>query len=427
MNSDLEVTESVLRDKILDFEKFLPFGETLRGYLEQSFVKAADLSELLRARGVFVQTAQKEDLIPILIATLISPSEFQTLLDCRKERDLKEKTIDRTRTWKSNRSLLEAANSTVQLDKLDFESTEKCKLLGKPTISPVNGDSEHIELNFTVRRTRMALDWSNEESQFAGKVTLKKVKVAGQVVLTITHTSPETKDVAEKYAKLIEEALRSSDDIGEPSADDQILYSSFDNTQRADFFLSLTGECNHDQLKFDRLTNFEALTDRTKPIPDSCKDLIEGFEQLRLKGELHNSAYCRKREIYPFVRFYRMDARFKFKVIGAEGECTIRFEFSEYGTSQNNKAEFTHEIEIHHLDEKFKHISKAAVKKPLQDLASRVVAEKFKGRYQQNDIRLAAMAQSKFKKLPAATPPTGGAFTSALDQDLPFSDYSKPI
>lgn len=410
MNNELETTEPVPRDKILDFEKFLPFGETLRGYLEQSFVKTTDLSDLLRGRGVFVQGAQKEDLIPILTATLISPSEFQTLLDCRKERDSKEKTIDRTRAWKSNRSLLEATNAAVQLDKLDFESTEKCKLLGKPTISPINGDSEHVELNFTVRRTRMSLDWSNEESQFTGKVTLKKVKVANQVVLTITHTSPETKDVAEKYAKLIEDSLRSSDDIGEPSADDQILYSSFDNVQRADFFLSLTGECSHDELGFVHLTNLEALTDRTKPIPDNCKELIEGFEQLRLRGELHNSAYCRKREIYPFVRFYRMDARFKFKVTGAEGECNIRYEFAEYGTSQNKKAEFTHEIEVSHLADKFKHVSKAAVKKPLQELVSRVVAEKFKERNKRKKPNLKATAQSKLlpvTKLPSA-------------QDLPF-------
>jgi len=142
--------ESSPRNKILDLEKFLPFGETLRGYLEQSFVKASDLSELLRARGVFVQDAQKEDLIPILSATLISPSEFQTLLDCRRERDSKEKVINRTRAWKSNRSLLTAANETVQLDKLPFESTHKCKLLGKPTISTVDGDPEHIEVDFTV-------------------------------------------------------------------------------------------------------------------------------------------------------------------------------------------------------------------------------------------------------------------------------------
>jgi hypothetical protein len=422
MNDNPETAEPAPRDKILDFEKFLPFGETLRGYLEQSFVKTTDLSDLLRSRGVFVQGAQKEDLIPILTATLISPSEFQTLLDCRKERDSKEKTIDRTRAWKSDRSLLEAANAAVQLDKLDFESTEKCKLLGKPTISSINGDSEHIELNFTVRRTRVALDWSNEESLFAGKVTLKKVKVAGQVVLTITHTSPETKDVAEKYAKLIEESLRNSDDIGEPTADDQILYSSFDNTQRADFLLSLTGECSHDELEFVQLTNLEALTDRTNTIPDNCKELIEGFEQLRLKGELHKSAYCRRREIYPFVRFYRMDARFKFKVIGAEGECNIRYEFAEYGTSQSKKAEFTHEVEISHLADKFKHVHKGVVKQPLQELVSRVVAKKFKERNKGNKSTPAATTRSRPPKRRVAAPPAAGTTVtpSALAQDLPF-------
>jgi hypothetical protein len=385
MSTEGEAEEIVPRDRIVEFDKFLPFGETLRGYLVQPFVKAADLSELLRARGVFVQAAEKGDLVAILAATLISPAEFQTLLDCRRERDSKEKIIDRTYGWKSKRSLLDAANSAVQLEKLPFENTDKCKLLGKPTIAPVDGDPEHIELSFAIRRTKMSLDWSSEESQFSGKVTLKKIKVAGQVVLTITHTSPETKDVAEKYAKLIEESLRESADIGEASPDDQILYSSFDNTQRADFLLSLTGQCSHDELTFVKLTNLEALTDTSLPIPDGCKELIEGFDQLRLRGELHNSAYCRKREIYPYVRFYRMDARFKFKVIGGEGECTIRYEFADYGTSESQKAEFTHETEISTLADKFRHVSKASVKKPLQDLITRVIAEKFKNRNEKKE------------------------------------------
>lgn len=217
---------------------------------------------------------------------------------------------------------------------------------------------------------------------------------------TGTHTSPETKEVAEKYAKLIEESLRSSGDIGDPSAEDQILYSSFDNTQRADFLLSLTGDCHHEELAFVRLTNLEALTDTTQQIPDDCKDLIEGFEQLRLRGELHKSAYCRRREIYPFVRFYRMDARFKFKVKGAEGECIIRYEFADYGTSQNQKAEFTHETEVSNLADKFKHVSKADVKKPLQELVARVVAERFKERNTRKQAAPPTASRTRTRKHP---------------------------
>jgi hypothetical protein len=393
MNTLPETREPSQHGKILDFEKFLPYGETLRGYLRQSFVKLADLSELLRSRGVFVQSAEKEDLVALLTTTLISPSEFQTLLDCRKERDLREKIIERTRAWKSNRSLRDAANAVVDLEKLDFESTEKCKLVGKPTIVPINGHSEYIEVKFTVLRTRKSLDWSDEETQFSGKVTLKKVEVAGQVILTITHTSPETKEIAEKYAKLIEDSLQASDDIGEPSSEDQILYSTFDNIQRADFLLSLTGGCSHGELKFVRLVNLEALTDTTQKIPENCRDLIEGFEQLRLKGELHKSAYCRKRELYPFVRFYRMDARFTFKVVGAEGECLVRYEFSGYGTSENPNAEFTHEIEGWDPADKFKHVSKASVQKSLQELISRVVAQKFKERARAINPQLGVTSQ----------------------------------
>lgn len=381
MSNTPETPLDVPKSKILDFGKFLPFGETLRGYLEQPFVRTSDLSDLLRSRGVFVQDAEKEDLIPILVATLVSPFEFQTLLDCRKERDLKEKVINRTRNWTSKRSLVEAANSSVDLARIPFTSTDKCKLLGKPTITPVAGNSEHIEVGFVIQRTRQSLDWSNEESQFAGKVTLKKEEIDGKVVVSIMHTSPETKNVAEKIATLIEDSLRSSEDIGDATSEDRILYSSFNNIARADFLLSLTGRFPDDALVFQKLTHFDALTEHSEEVPEDCKDLIEGFEQLRMKGELHRSAYCRRREIYPFVRFYRMDARYKFKILRAEGECVIRYEFSDYGSTQDQSAEFTHEVEISSRADNSRHLTKASIKTPIQELVARVIAEKYK--YQQ--------------------------------------------
>lgn len=366
------------RTKVRDMTKFLPFGETLRRYLDQTFVKTSDLSELLRGRGVFVQGADKEDLIPILVTTLISPSEFQTLLDCRKERDSKEKIINRTRTWKSSRSLQEAADASVQLENLDFVDSEKCKLIGKLVITSVGGDPNSIEVTFTIQRTKMSLDWCNEDSRYIGKVSLKKEEIDGKIVVSITHTSPETKDIAEKIAKLVEDSLKKSGDIGEPTSDDRILFSSFDNVQRADFFMSFTGADGHSGLIFERSTHLDALTVTGVEIPESCKELIEGLELLKLRGELHKCAYLRKREIYPFIRFYRMDARFKFIVPGAEGECAVRYEFADYGTSKNPSAEFTHEVEIASLGDKFKHVSKQNVKKSLQELIARIVAEKFK-------------------------------------------------
>ena len=386
------------RRKVRDMTKFLPFGETLRSYLDQSFVKESDLSELLRARGVFVHGAEKEDLVLLLVTTLISPSEFELLLECRRDRDSKEKVINRRRSWKSTRSLHEAANASVNLSDVPFVSTEKCKLIGKPVISTVDGDANNIELKFTIQRTRLSMDWSNEESQYSGKVSLKKEEIDGQIVMTITHTSPETKDVAEKYAKLLEESLQASGDIGDPSQNDQILFSCFDNVQRADFFLGLTGGCGRDELVFERLAHLDALTVAEADPPESCKNFITGLDQLRLRGELHKSAYLQMRELYPFIDFYRMDARFKFKVAGAEGECNVRYEFPDFGKTRSPSSEFTHEVEIVSLGDKFKNASKPNVRKSLQDLVARIVAEKFKSRAVQAASSSSQVLDGKSKK-----------------------------
>lgn len=405
------------RRKVRDMTKFLPFGETLRAYLDQSFVKDSDLSELLRARGVFVHGAEKEDLVLLFVTTLISPSEFQSLLECRRDRDSREKIINRRRSWKSTRTLQEAANASVNLNALPFENSEKCKLIGKPIITIIDGDANNIEVNFTIQRTRMSMDWSNEDSQYSGKVSLKKEEIAGQIVVTIKHTSPETKDVAEKYAKLIEESLRASGDIGDPSQNDQILFSSFDNIQRADFFLSLTGGCGRDELVFEKLTHLDAHTVPDADPPESCRNLVAGLDQLKLRGELHKSAYLQMRELYQFIYFYRMDARFKFKVVGAEGECIVRYDFSDFGRAKSPSSEFTHEVEIATFGDKYKHASKANVRKSLQDLVGRIVAEKFEKRNVQAIIGSPGNSREDSKN---ATRVEGGqnARTAKIEADL---------
>jgi hypothetical protein len=174
--------------------------------------------------------------------------------------------------------------------------------------------------------------------------------------------------------------LQTAGDIGDPSENDQILFSSFDNVQRADFFLSLTGGCGRDELTFEKLTHLDALTVPGGEPPASCRALVLGLEQLRLRGELHKSAYLQTRELYPFIYFYRMDARFKFKVVGAEGECVVRYEFADYGTSKSPSSEFTHEVEIASFGDKFKQASKHNVRKSVQELIARIVAEKFRTR-----------------------------------------------
>ena len=79
-----------------DIDVLLPFGEALRGFLEQPFIAPADLRHTLRSRGVFLSRSEKRDTIPTLVCLLLCPREFDELRECQSSREDNPKQITRT-------------------------------------------------------------------------------------------------------------------------------------------------------------------------------------------------------------------------------------------------------------------------------------------------------------------------------------------
>ena len=78
-----------------DIDKFIPFGEALRGFANQKFISAYELQTILKERGVFVLNADKDYLVPILQTLMLSPAEFDKIRDAFSRREDSEKKISR--------------------------------------------------------------------------------------------------------------------------------------------------------------------------------------------------------------------------------------------------------------------------------------------------------------------------------------------
>lgn len=62
-----------------DIRKIIPFGEYLRGFVNQKYITKAELSGILKERGIFVLNSEKEFTVPLLQTLLLSPSEFDKI------------------------------------------------------------------------------------------------------------------------------------------------------------------------------------------------------------------------------------------------------------------------------------------------------------------------------------------------------------
>ena len=54
-----------------DINKFIPYGEALRGFADQKFISAAEIHRILKERGIFTFNNNKDYTVPIMKTLLL--------------------------------------------------------------------------------------------------------------------------------------------------------------------------------------------------------------------------------------------------------------------------------------------------------------------------------------------------------------------
>ena len=62
-----------------DIDKFIPYGEMLRGYANQNIISNAEIHRILKERGIFTLNQEKEYTVPILQTLLLSQKNLRKL------------------------------------------------------------------------------------------------------------------------------------------------------------------------------------------------------------------------------------------------------------------------------------------------------------------------------------------------------------
>lgn len=65
----------------LDTKKTIPIGSELRILLNSTHISYGEIHSTLKEKGVYVGDSSKNVIVPLLISTIITDTEFKTLLD----------------------------------------------------------------------------------------------------------------------------------------------------------------------------------------------------------------------------------------------------------------------------------------------------------------------------------------------------------
>ncbi|MCI5190482.1 MAG: hypothetical protein D3905_11995 [Candidatus Electrothrix sp. AS4_5] len=343
----------------VDIDRFLPYGEMLRGFLEQPFLGKSDLNTLLRERGVFVHQNDKKHTIPWLTGLLISPLEFDQLREAQSTKEDNPKVNTQTINWASETSLVESVPDNFDINSvLDLEFSN-FTVKGSPNFIPVDGDSDHVLLEFEIERNDYSQNWANAQNTFKGSLELKKVNQGNYVKLVVTHTANETKYVANKVTSGMVRHFKEKKHIGEKEAIKRIEFKLFSNVGRIHYFFSLTKKVNSLLLKFEDLVDVEFSPDPTSSLPEKIKWMEKNIEDLKLNGKgLKNTLFVKDKDLHPVVCLYHVLARYKFDHKGLMGNCVISIGFPEFGRSKKIESELEVNVKTISFKQPLKNITR---------------------------------------------------------------------
>lgn len=314
-----------------NINRFLPFGESLRAILQHDSIKDRERRQLLRMKGIFVNSSDEESTFPILLTSLLSPNEFEFLKDRLQAKEDRDKTITRTLEWETPKTLISAIPDNFNVQEIIKTTFPKFKVIGNPNFKMIDKNPNKISLEFKCETNNYSKPWFRGKNEFKGSVTLEKVTTKdNKVQLQIIHTSPETTEIAEKVSKKLENHFKANNYMNPKKEIQRILYRDFSNEERIQFLLSMTE--GNDVFTYTKATFLDIGPDLSETLHSDIRWLeLAKVRELNINGEkLHELPFLKDKNLHKYMELSEMEVIYDFQLPSVEGSCIIKFGFSGY-------------------------------------------------------------------------------------------------
>lgn len=292
----------------------------------------------------------KNKSVPILMTTILSPSEFRELTDSQIKKEEKFKVNTLTIPCNTNEKLLEVIPVAFSLNKVINENhiyKPNYKVKGNPQFTYVDGNPKQIQLAYEIERENKTKDWASSKTTHKALITIEKKDTGIELVLTKSYTSKETNEINEFVLKNLKNHFKTNSIIKEEEDFVRILFKDFTNVNRVQFFYSFTSPSLNRNLEFEEITDLNAQIDNSVNTPKEIKDFVSGINNLRINGkELQEHVFITNNNYHEKIIFSSISLKYKFDFGGIKGNCIVEFSFPSYLTKQKTNAEFQFDIVI---------------------------------------------------------------------------------
>ncbi len=329
-----------MRQDHKDIKYFIPFGESIRGFANQQFISAAEISRALRKRGIFALNQGKDYTTPILQTLLLSPKEFDEIRDAYRYREDSLKTISREIVWGDKVNLSSINNLPVNIEAFIKKHQPNCKLQQAPIrFVTVDNNPNHIKTDFVIQRNDINKAWYEQTNVFTATVEFINDNGRGRVI--IKHTAPETKELAEEIVHIKIGQFKDHNIMSKNSKPKEILFSEFENTERFTFFYHLTTMMDgNEYIKCKDIKDISIKPDELCEVLPEGIDWMKKMKRIIISGDsLGQTFFMKETKFHNSLILWSIDALFNYSYKGEKGTFTACLGFPDYA-KKGNSSEF---------------------------------------------------------------------------------------
>lgn len=340
----------------------LPYGDELKTLLVKNEITESFIQKTLKSKGIFYGIRKKDNTIPLLCASLLSPSQYEEIKNHRinKEDNIKRKS--EVLTWKSSNTLFDEVPQ-INIRDAYHPEYDNFEFIGDPQFYPVSNNLNHLEYAYEIESYNLNDSWSEKKKTFKGSIEIKLEDGNINLVAISNHTSKDTDQINKGILKHLKKELEKKQLISDK--EEILTFDFFSNEERIDFFWSMTGNINSSKLKFKKISDIDIKLDETKNLPKdlSISWMDKKISKIHLNGDdVQSTFFIKDKKCHPYLLIWKMQVHFSYTGVTAAGECKVNFEFYNYSRSNNSKAEFGIDISSLETQTKYSHVSKAKIK-----------------------------------------------------------------
>jgi hypothetical protein len=361
----------------LNVDTLLPCGEKIKPLLVKSCITDTDLKNLLAKRGVFIGNNHKQNSVPLIAMSILSPKEFEELQEKQKikEDSLKMRTSNVKCDAKLSlvemlpNDLIDTNNVNAINDSLEFDSDLSFNINQK----------NEMAVEYKIKRDDLTKDWASSQSTFEGRVVVKKDEESNKIEFVNEFTSEETKDINNEIIRSVRKHFILNHHINQNDDIEAITSNCFTNEERFRFMLQLVNNSPSGMLQFEGIRNVEIGPIENVSLPTDVQWMAQKVKNMIINGNsLQDIDFIKDNRYHNCLILREIEAKYKFNYSGAKGSCIIEFGFPHYFRKNTSSNEFQATMVFLHLSRENSNVNKKNVTRFLMEEFNALKTEKYK-------------------------------------------------